>query len=239
MMDTLQLIYGLCNIYLTFGAFVERSGWNWTEGELWMGPYQFLFDGERFTGEERIWYNPDFDKETWDRHPPDMNRVVTIIPRVREALNKLETHAFGDTLIESIRLMQDGFATRDGSYRLLRYWSALERLYLQKGEIDGSKELIQRATFADRDSDIFRWKLVHISKLRNDYVHSGGRKGDIQPMCQFMRHLLERHINYWIFSSDDLSSHSEMLDFVKLPRDQATLESRMRIIERRLSMLNG
>src|SRR3546814_849451 len=97
-------------------------------------------------------------------------------------------------------LLQDGFASRDSSHRLLRYWSALEQLYVEADAKGGSNEkVLDRALFAEGDPTLSRWKLEHIARLRNDYVHAGGAGDDLHHQCQFLRMLLSRHINHWIF----------------------------------------
>jgi hypothetical protein len=240
MMDALQLILGLINMYETWGRYSHWGGRNWTEGGLWLGPHQFVFERRKFRGEERIWYNPDFDKDAWNRHPPRMPRVLQIIPRVRRALAALDGHPFCDILTRAIMLLQDGFATRDSSHRLLRYWSALEQLYVEADAKGRSNEkVLERATFADLDPALSTWKLEHIARLRNDYVHAGGSDDDLHPLCQFLRDWLGRHINHWIFNGGDLADHAAMLQFVKLPGDRITLASMRDIIDRRIAFIDS
>lgn len=240
MMDALQLILGLTNMYETWGRYSHWGGRNWTEGGLWLGPHQFVFERRNFRGEERIWYNPDFDEDAWNRHPPRMPRVLQIIPRVRRALAALDAHPFCDILTRAIMLLQDGFATRDSSHRLLRYWSALEQLYVEADAKGRSNEkVLERATFADLDPELSTWKLEHIARLRNDYVHAGGSDDDLHPLCQFLRDRLGRHINYWIFNGGDLADHVAMLQFVKLPGDRTTLASMRDIIDRRIAFIDS
>lgn len=240
MMDALQLILGLTNMYETWGRYSLWGGRNWTEGGLWLGPHQFVFECRHFRGEERVWYNPDFDEDAWNRHPPPMPRVLQTIPRVRQALMALDGHPFCDTLLRAIMLLQDGFATRDSSHRLLRYWSALEQLYVEADAKGRSNEkVLERVTFADLDPALSTWKLEHIARLRNDYVHAGGSDDDLHPLCQFLRHLLGRHINHWTFNGGDLADHAAMLQFVKLPGDRTTLTSMRDIINRRIAFIDS
>lgn len=240
MMDALQLILGLTNMYETWGRYSHWGGRNWTEGGLWLGPHQFVFERRNFRGDERVWYNPDFDDAAWDRHPPRMQRVLQIIPRVRRALAALDGHPFCNILTRAIMLLQDGFATRDSSRRLLRYWSALEQLYVEADAKGRSNEkVLERATFADLDPELSTWKLEHIARLRNDYVHAGGSDDDLHPLCQFLRDRLGRHINYWIFNGGDLADHAAMLQFVKLPGDRTTLASMREIIDRRIAFIDS
>src|SRR3546814_19687922 len=70
-------------------------------------PYTTLFRSDR------IWYNPDYDEESWNRHPLRMSRVLEIIPYVRRALVALANHPFRDVLVRATMLLQDGFASRD------------------------------------------------------------------------------------------------------------------------------
>jgi hypothetical protein len=240
MMDALQLVLGLANLYETWGRYYEWGGRNWTEGGLWLGPNQFLFDRRTFRGNDRIWYNPDYDEESWNRHPLRMSRVLEIIPYVRRALAALENHPFRDVLVRATILLQDGFAARDSSHRLLRYWSALEQLYVEADAKGGSNDkVLDRALFAEREPILSRWKLEHIARLRNDYVHAGGGGDDLHPQCQFLRMLLARHINHWIFEGRDLADHKALLSYIKLSGNRSQLEEQRRLIDRRIAFIDS
>lgn len=240
MLDALQLILGLLNLYDTWGRFSWIGGRNWTEGSLWEGPNHFVYRKREFRGKDRIWYNPDYDLETWRRLPPRMSRVLKIVPIARKALAALENHPVRDVIVRTIQLLQEGFATRDSSYRLLRYWSALEQLYVETDSRGRSNEKIfERANFAERDPVLSRWKLEHIARLRNDYVHAGSSGDDFHDMGQFLRRMLARHINYWIFNGSNLLDHGELLSFAKLSGDRATLVQMRNLIDRRIDFIDG
>jgi hypothetical protein len=240
MLDALQLMLGLLNMYETWGRFSWWGGRNWTEGGLWQGPNQFVFRKRQFRGEERIWYNPDYDLDAWNRHPPQMKRILQIVPMARKALAALETHPLRGVLVRAIQLLQEGFATRDSSHRLLRYWSALEQLYVEadfKGR--SNDKVLERAVFAESEPELSRWKLEHIARLRNEYVHAGGSGDDLHDMCQFLRRMLARHIHYWIFRGTDLPEHAALLSFVKLPADRFALVQMRNLIDRRIELIDG
>jgi len=240
MMDALQLMLGLLNMYETWRRHTHWGGRNWTEGKLWLGPNQFVFRGRKFRGEERIWYNPDYDEEAWERHPPDMTRILKIVPWAKKALVALDRHSLRDVLVRAVMLFQDGFASRDSSHRLLRYWSALEQLYVEADARNGSNEkVIERALFGELEPQLSKWKLAHIARLRNDYVHAGASGDDLHDLCQFLRELLARHINYWIFRGSDLENHTALLQLAKLPNDRTQLEQLRTMVDRRLGFLDG
>lgn len=235
MMDALQLMLGLLNMYETWRRHTHWGGRDWTEGKLWLGPNQFVFRKKQFRGEERIWYNPDYDAEAWERNPPDVKRVLQVVPRAKKALAALDAHPLRDMLVRAVMLFQDGFASRDSSQRLLRYWSALEQLYVEADAKNGSNEkVIERSLFGELEPELSRWKLAHIARLRNDYVHAGASGDDLHDLCQFLRELLARHINHWIFCGHDLPDHMALLQLVKLPGDKAQLEQLRAMIDRRL-----
>jgi len=240
MMDAFQLMLGLLNLYETWQRRTPWGGRYWTEGKLWPGPNHFVFQKKEFRGEDRIWYNPEYDEEAWNRHPPQMERILQVVPWARKALGALDSHPLSDVLVRAILLLQDGLATRDSSHRLLRYWSALEQLYVEPDAKSRSNEkVLERAVFAELEPELSKWKLEHIARLRNDYVHAGGPADDLHDMCQFLRELLARHINHWIFRGKDLADHAALLQFVKLPSDRAALVQAREMIDRRLAYLDG
>lgn len=239
MLNALQLILGLTNLYETYGRMSWWGGKNWTEGGLWLGPNQFLFDERKFRGTERIWYNPDYDEETWKAFPPSMARILEVIPHVREALGILADHPFRDILVRALKLMQDGFASRDSSHRLLRYWSALEQLYVEADAKGRSNEkILERALFADPEPALSKWKLEHIARLRNDYVHAGGAGADLHHISQYLRIFLGRHIHHWIVEGGDLASHAALLAYLKLSDQRSKLVEQRSLIDRRIAFID-
>lgn len=240
MTDALQLILGLLNLYETWGNRNIIAGRIWSEGKLWSGPNHFVFREKDFRGEDRIWYDPNYDEEAWNIHPLSMDRVLGVVPWTRKALAALENHPLSDVLVRSILLLQDGFVTRESSHRLLRFWSALEQIYVEPEDKTRSNEkLIERAIFAESNPELSKWKLEHIARLRNDYVHAGGSNDDLHHMCQFLRELLSRHINHWIHRGHIFRNHNALLQLVRLPSDRAALIEMQEMISRRITYLDG
>lgn len=123
--------------------------------------------------------------------------------------------------------------------RLLRYWSALEQLYVEPDARGRSNDkVLEWALFAESEPRLSRWKLEHIARLRNAYVHAGGTGDDLHDLCLFLRSLLARHIHYWIMEGQQLASHTELLNFAKLPPDRAELVAMRDTIDRRLAFMN-
>lgn len=235
--DAIQLATGLLNLYEGFGRWSFGSGRARPEGRLWLGPYQFLFQRRTSLAGNQVWYDPDHDEEAWTSGALNMNRILPHVPRVRRALEALQDHPLRASLQHAILIMQDGFAARDGSLRLLKYWSALERLYVEDGAKEKSNQkVIERAAFAEHDPRIAKWTLSHIARIRNDYVHSGEGVYNLDAMSQYLKNLLARHINYWIFNGNDFSNHSALLQFVSLPSDPTALQQLRSAIDRRLAL---
>src|SRR3546814_9705518 len=69
MMDALQLVLGLASLYETWGRYYEWGGRNWTEGELWLGPNQFVFERRSFRGADRI---------RWEAHTSELQSLMRI-----------------------------------------------------------------------------------------------------------------------------------------------------------------
>lgn len=234
MLDAMQLFYGLANIYARWGQYTLHFGNNWTDGPLWLGPYQFTFRSAKFLGKDRLWYNPDFVGEAWSRNPLGMGKVLTLLPRIRKALAALEKHPLREVLVRSILLLQDGFATRDGSHRLLRYWSALEQLYGDDPNNRNQQRIIQRASFAEPAPALERWKLSHAAHLRNGHVHAGDPRGEVDTSAEYLRNLLSRHINHLIHVRSDLKNHAQWLELVDLPAGKNKLNAKKDLIDIKL-----
>lgn len=237
MLEAQDLFMALFNMYTT--------GWQWMigsdrrpEGKIWHGPYHFVFEEKRFLGRQQIWYEPDYDEDVWRASAPKMNETLKHIPRARKALKALADSPLREVLSRVLRLTQSGMASPDPQHRLLRYWSALEQLYGDpSGREKNYSRIIQRATFADDDKVIERWKLGHISRQRNEYVHAGGGSDDLATMTQYLRMKLARHINHLLFHAPEVASHAHWLEIADLPDDESLLEERKRAIDQRLEFI--
>lgn len=237
MLDALQLVLALMNIYEERGRWTLLSGRHWTAGKLRMGPFQFVFEDRVFLGESRIWYDPNYRDDSWNVGLPAFADYLKFVPFVRSALASLATHPLKTVLVTALQLMQDAFETFDGNHRLLRFWAALEKLYVEDWARERSNQkVIDRATFADEDPRLTRWHLGHIARVRNEHVHARGHQDTLEDVGQALRELLTRHILHWIFRGRDFPNHQALLDYVDLPRDNGKLLALKRSINRRLRM---
>ncbi|MDR7156854.1 hypothetical protein J2W40_003700 [Sphingobium xenophagum] len=238
MLDATDIVMALFNMYEMRGRWAKGNE-RWAEGKLWHGPYHFVFEGRRFLGGEHVWFNSEFDEEAWGVHPIDMPAVLRFIPQVRAALAALTVHPLRGVLVRVLRLMQNAMGSRDQSYSLLRYWSALEQLYGDpQAREKNYTRIIQRAAFAEHDPLIARWKLGHISRVRNEYVHARDHDDDLRVMAQYLRMLLTRHVHYLMLHAPNVRSHAHWLEIVDLPSDEALLRERKDVIDMRLAIIS-
>ena len=233
--DACDAFYAITNIYW-------RSWPLWTarhaEAKLWMWRYQFFWERKRFLGEDKIWYSPSFDEEEWRRFPGDYSKFLKALPYIRKALRKLQSHPLRTVLFHVARLVHEGMSSPDLAYRLLRYWSAMERLYSEEENRNASfDKLIQRLTFAESERELAVMKLEHLSKLRNAYVHTGSTENDTNELTQFLGQVLEHQIRYILVQGGDFVDHRELIEMADLPSDIPLLERRKKSIERRENII--
>jgi hypothetical protein len=237
MLHSLQVVMGLTNLVLLYGSWSHPIGRKITEGKLFGGPYYFLYKGRRFLGEERVWYNPQYDEEAWASLTIQMPELLQALPHVRRLICNLEEHTFGIVLARTITLLQEGFESADTSFRLLRYWSALEHLYAERSSRQRNYDrIMKRAAFAEPEFELTLWKLRHASNLRNEYVHLKSHDEDLQAICQFLRDMLSRHLLYLLKNPRRFATHDEFLQFVELPRTVGELTALKALVELRTSV---
>jgi hypothetical protein len=186
----------------------------------------------------KIWYSPTFDEKEWRRFPKDAKEFLKRLPQIRHGLKKLEDHPLRPILSAATKLVHEGMASPDLSFRLLRYWSALETLYSEGGNKNVPYDrLIKRATFAETDRELAIMKLEHLARLRNVYVHSGDTDREKSELTQYLREVLAHQILYLVRFADDIQDHNELLEMVDLPSDLVLLERRRRAIKRRENII--
>jgi len=240
--DAARKIFDACDTFFGLASLGWRDLSLWTErhaqAKIWMGPNQFFWEGSKFLGKERVWYNPHFDTEEWKRFPKDGSEFLKRLPYIRRSLKALETHPLRKIISSVAKLIHEGMASRDLSYRLLRYWSALETLYSEKGNRNVAYDkVIRRATFAQKDRELSIMKLEHLSKLRNDYVHSGDTEKEKNELTQYLREILAHQILYFLHHGSDFNDHDEIIEMADLPSDAGLLERRKKAIQRRENII--
>jgi hypothetical protein len=228
--EAMTLFMGLVNIHRMRGRWTIMGGESRPEGDLWLGPYQFIQHRRRFL-EDKVWYNPEYDK-SFSSFAVPMEKLLKSLPKVRRSLEQLANHPMRALLERVILLVQDGMAARDTNFRLLRYWAALENLYSKEGDRKDNEKTIKRATFAEREQVISRWTLRHIANLRNEYVHLRESEGDVQALCQHVRDILTRHISWLMTHGNRFASHKEFVQMADLPTGPGLVELRHLIVLR-------
>lgn len=237
MLDALNLLMALMNIYQTRGSWTLMSSSNWTAGELRMGHCQFVFQDRKFLGEDHIWHDPNYDDAAWNAPHPGLEKYLKIVPLTRKALSALSRHPLNHVLVPALQISQDAFEASEGNHRLLRFWTALEKIYVEDGNRDRSNQkVIDRATFVDPDHHLMQWQLGHISRLRNEHVHARGHGDAFMEQSQVLRDLFTRHILHWIFHGRTFDSHEELLAYVDLPRTDEALKRERKLVARRLAL---
>lgn len=237
MLDALHLLMGLMNLYETRGTWTIMSGHNWTAGQLRMGPFQFVFEGRKFLGGNRIWFDPSYHEAAWNHQMPEFSKYLKIARFTKQALAALSTHPLQSILVSALQLAQDGFEARDGNHRLMRFWAALEKIYVEDWARERSNQkVIERATFADADYQFTRWQLSHVARLRNEHVHARGVEDTFMELSQMLRDVLARHLLHWIFHGQYFEKHEALLSYVDLPRSDDALMRLRDLVDRRLAL---
>ncbi|WP_182913975.1 hypothetical protein, partial [Sphingobium terrigena] len=189
------------------------------------------------TGKNRIWYDPNYNEKAWNAQQPEFKKYLKIAKYTRKALFALGNHPLKQMLVTALQLAQDAFEARDGNHRLLRFWAALEKIYVEESARERSNQkVIDRATFADDEYQLTKWQLSHIARLRNEHVHARGHEDAFMEQSQMLRDILTRHVLYWIFQGHDFEKHEDLLAYVDLPRDDNSLKAMNKMIDRRLKL---
>lgn len=207
------------------------------EATLLMGPYHFLFRGNKPLHSENTWYNPSYRDEFWSGTSANFEKVAKKARFVREALEKLEEHPLRDPLSLAFLMMNDGMEAADMSRRTLRYWTAVERLFQSDNERVSYEDIIKRATYLEEVPEIARAKLHRLVRIRNRYVHMGASENEHHQLTQYLADHIKGHHFYLLFNGDDFSCHTDFIDMTKLPADLITLQRRRMSIDRRERMI--
>jgi hypothetical protein len=204
---------------------------------LWNGPNQFFFHRKRFLGEDRIWYNADYDEARWNRFPKSARVFRERLSRCRTLLSYLEAHPLKVVLRKIMVLLSEGMISHDLSFRLLRYWSAFETLYGDPSGHTSTEQMIKRAVFALNDKTLTILKLRRLSELRNGFVHEGSRDNDDNHLVQFLQELICNHLFYLLTIGEDFASHEDFLAVTDLPGNGTLLAQKRLALDRREAIL--
>jgi hypothetical protein len=232
-----DLLFAIAN---TSKRSVELEIQRTPSAKFWLGPHQFFFENRKFLGNERIWYNENYNEKVWNSFPKDAKDFVGQAPKIRDVIRKLAQHPLQAELNASLLLINEGMTSDNLSFRLMRFWSAAEALYAPGDDKTPAKKLIARLTFASKSSEwLNKIKLERCYHLRNMYVHRGSNDGDDTSLVQNLRETLLHQIYYYLWNAQDIETHSDLLTMVDLPADERTLERRKLAIDRRLNILRS
>jgi hypothetical protein len=232
--DALDTLFSFTNLvsadWNIFGG--ERH----VEAKLIPYKYQFLFrDGIHDTSGGQ-WYDPEFSEEQWDRKPYSFSKFDERLKPIRKALKCLESHPLQPQLTGALKQMHDGMCSQNTTYRLLRFWSALETLFSDNYNTP-SDVVISRSLFGEKDRDLAKLKLKYLASVRNEYVH-GGKEGEgIYHLVQFLRDFVGLHIRYLIDRGSDFECHAAFLDMASLPHRLEDLAAKQKALVRRKSII--
>lgn len=239
MLDATDIFFGIYNMYATYGSF-RFSGNMRPSAELWHGPFHFIFKDQSFLGKEHLWWNSDYDEQDWKSFEPKMSKVLQILPQVRVALKRLESHPLKTNLIRAIKLLQQGLTAGKPDYSLSRYWSALEQIYGQPNSRDNnSQTVIRRACMMDGGDELLSIKLLHAARTRNEYVHGGELEKEVSVISQFMADTLILHIHRLIFAADKIADLRQWHQMGDLPHDEQELARLSEVIRSKQELLKG
>lgn len=231
-------IFDACDLFFA----IVNTAWRSTEfyiqrrpsAKLWLGPNQFFFRGKSFIGTDHAWYNQRFNEEEWNLFPGHVRDFNRNKDRFRQIMKILSSHPLRRELAGALTLVSEGMISSDLSFRLMRFWSAVEVLYSKNDDKTNHKALISRLIFASGErSWIDKIKLERCYRIRNSYVHKGSGDGDDTTLVQHLREMILRHVYYYIFNGSDIVSHDDLLMMVDLPESAEALERRSAAIERR------
>lgn len=231
-------IFNACDLFFAIVNTAWRSTESWIQrrptAKLWLGPNQFFFREKEFIGSDRVWYNPNFDEDEWNLFPADVVQFNRRKSRFRKIINSLSSHPLKSEISSALILISEGMSSRDLSYRLMRFWSALEVLYSKNDDKTNHKTLINRLCYASKNRAwLDRLKIERCYNLRNSYVHRGSQESEDTTLVQHLRELLLGHIYYYIFNGSDILTHDDLLMMVDLPASTDALDRRILAIERR------
>lgn len=234
-------IFDACDLFFAIVNTAWRSTEFWIQrrptAKLWLGPNQFFFRRKVFIGEDHVWYNQNFDEDEWNLFPGDALQFNRKKAQFRRIIAALSAHPLKQELAASLILISEGMTSKDLSYRLMRFWSAVETLYSKNDDKTNHKTLINRLTFASKANTwLDRIKLERCYYLRNSYVHRGSQDNDDTTLVQHLREMVLSHIYYYIFNASDIMTHDDLLMMVDLPANTDALERRLLAIERRKSI---
>ena len=205
--------------------------------KLWIGPYQFFFENRKFIGKDHVWFDQNFDEETWNRFPKAAKEFENQSKGIRRAIRKLTYHSLRPQLESALLLINEGMISDDLAFRLMRFWSAAEALYAPEEEKTSSKLLISRLTFASKADDwLDKIKLERCYHLRNQYVHRGSNGDDDTSLVQHLRELILHQVYYYLWQGQDILAQKDLLMMVDTRLNEAEIERRTLAIQRRLNI---
>lgn len=232
-------------LFIALDKFYAIVNTSWRFNEFWIshrpssillhGPNYFFFENKKFLGQNRAWFNQDFDEKEWTFSPKTAADFSKNADLFKRAIKRLECHPLRVPLERAIVLVSEGMMSSRLSFRLMRFWSAAEALYTKENSQTPYDRLIDRMLFAEAEDEISieRLKLKRASELRNQYVHRGLTEKENSSLIQNLRETILRFAYYILFNGDDFRKHAELLEMIEPSNAPHKVAEKLLAIERR------
>jgi hypothetical protein len=110
----------------------------------------------------------------------------------------------------------------------LRLWSILE--HLTNTGYDSYKVTIRRASFLFEEEEYTRQVLKHLKDYRNRSVHLGTRDRNIETFLFQLKEYIEALLSFHLANKFRFNSIAEAGEFMDLPTDRKTLDSKIKMM---------
>lgn len=236
-------------IFDAIDVFLSLSNVLWTNWNLFglenkpdikldIGPYQFMWKGKKYLGDDCLWYTPSFNEASWFDSVKSYSDFIKIAPPLRNGLKSLEALPLERLAVQSLKLMNEGLKSHDALFRVARLWSALETLFGDPSGSTRSDTIIRRAMFGEKGNPVVKAQLEYIASLRNQFVHAGAENDNLHYIVQMLRDFVGRHIRYLIYRCDDITSHRDYLAMCDLPYRPEDLERAAIALQRKRNIVD-
>jgi len=195
---------------------------------LLLGPIHTLHNTDCTLATDKYWYEPDYSRP---------RRAITVGNDINKfydfkikILKKVRDSNFKDTIEDLIIQYSDAFDLQDPDGTFLKLWCALENLIISKRE--QQKDIINRISFLENDSQFAKLILTHLRLHRNLYAHSGSSRCDSTMAIFQLKAFIEKVILFIIENKFKLGSKSELRKFLDHPVDRCALRNRFELAKK-------
>ena len=225
MFADVELLLACLNLAYEIGRTVFSTASAKPFNTVRLGKFHQVHIGDGSVDKSTVWYDLEYQEEKNLRSFAE--HEVKLRKHVAYFFSCLERSKLRDITEVGLRQYHGALNMLDRQLCLTRLWAALEKLMQSEAN---SETTAKRASFFSRMQEYRKDRLIHIARMRNNYVHAGTEISLVDNLVDDLRAYVAQIIRAMVFSELRCMSKDDFIQMLNLPADPKLMKEKIAIV---------